>query len=132
MSKRYIQKTSATPETSSRPAKRQRVIEIGAPNQYDAVSRPPRDTVISAISSVSTRNLNGTPVPSLSALSSRSFARNFSELYTVEEGEGERIKSYIQALPDNVATRLFDVMKDICGSIVPGDVITVRQHPVHV
>lgn len=124
--KRYIQ-VSSTP-SSSRPAKRQRVIELGLPNEQDA-KKPPREDLISS-SSASTRSLKPPSVPSLSYLAARAFARRFPVLYGTEEGV-ERTKPLLQALPDSVASRVFDALRISCPGVLSHGVISsVRQERV--
>lgn len=117
--KRYILKSSSS---SARPTKKQRVAEFGAPNEDDA-RKPPRDTIVSQSSSTSTRSLTPPSLISLSTLAARAFARRFSVLYATEGGV-ERTKPYLQAMPDPVANRLFDAMKDICPGFIPHAVIS--------
>ncbi|KAF8323057.1 RNI-like protein [Clavulina sp. PMI_390] len=118
MSKRNHARASSS-SNSSRNNKRPRVGEIGAPNEDD-LPKPPRENVTST--STSTRRLKASPIPSLSTLACRSFATRFPTLYGTEENV-ERQRPYLQALPDSVANRLFDVMKEICPGYIPHSVI---------
>lgn len=125
MSKRYVLKSS---HSTAPFTKRRRISEFGAPNKDDA-QKPPRDTVNAQSSSTSTRNLKPPTVASLNTLAARAFARNFSIIYATEEGV-ERTRPQLQALPDAVANRLFDVMKTICPGYIPHAVISsVRLFP---
>lgn len=123
MPKRYILKSS---HSAAPPTKRQK---FGAPNEDDA-RKLPRDTVPTQSSSTSTRNLRPPVLASLSVLAARAFARNFSVMYATEHG-ADRTRPYLQALPDSVAIRLFDVMKAICPGYIPHAVISsVRLRPL--
>jgi hypothetical protein len=119
MSKRYILKSS---HSTAPPTKRQRISEFGAPNEDDA-RKSPRDIVIAQSSSTSTRNMGPPTILSLSTLAARAFARKFSVIYATEEGV-ERTRPYLQALPDAVASRLFDAMKAICPGYIPHAVVS--------
>lgn len=126
MPKRYILKSTSS-STSAPPQKRQRVGEIGAPNEDD-VRKPPRDAYTGHSSSTSSRNLKPPAVPSLSNIAARAFARQFSVLYATENGI-ERTRPYLQAMPDPVANKLFEVMKEICPGYVTHAVIASVRRP---
>lgn len=117
MSKRYILKSSS----SSAPAhKRQRVAEFGAPTEDD-VRKPPRDSN-AGHSSTSSRNVKPPAILALTTLAARVFARGFPVLYATDEGV-ERTRPYFQAMPDPVANRLFDAMRELCPGYIPHAVI---------
>lgn len=94
--------------------------EFGAPNEDD-VRKPPRDSYATH-SSTSSRNVKPPTILALSTLAARVFARRFSVLYATEEGM-ERTRPYFQAMPDPVANRLFDAMRDLCPGYIPHAVI---------
>jgi hypothetical protein len=123
--KRYILKSSTSSASSSRPSKKQKFIEVGAPGEHD-VKKPPREDLISS-SSASTRSLKPPVIPSLGYIAAKVFARHFPTLYSTESGV-VRTKPLLQALPDSVASKLFEALRASCpGVLTPAMISAVRR-----
>lgn len=109
--------------TSRRPAKRRRVAGgIGQPTEDDEVSAAQAQASAPTATALSTRHML-LSIPSLTSLCIRVFADNLKKLSENPPLWGD-VRSWLKALPDPLAQRVFTALKSTCPQLLDDELIT--------
>lgn len=117
--------------TSRRPAKRRRTVAggIGQPTEDDRVSAAQAQASAPSATALSTRHVL-LSIPSLASLCIRVFADNLKKL-SENPPVWENVRSWLKALPDPLAQRVFAALKTTCPQLLSdGLILTVRRSTI--
>lgn len=107
--------SSKSRASTSRPTKRRR-IEFGAAREDD-IPTPQAQASAPSATALSTRALPIVQITNLATLCVRVFADNLRNL-SADERIWESVRSYLKALPDSLASRVFNALKSTCPTIL--------------
>lgn len=107
-----------------RPAKRRRVAggTIGQPTEDDELSAAQAQANAPTATALSTRHVL-LSIPSLTSLCIRVFADNLRKL-SQKPPLWDNVRSWLKALPDPLAQRVFAALKSTCPQLLSDDLIT--------